>query len=45
MKYVTPEIEVLEFTAVDIIQTSSDPENPDGPKEPPITGGNDLPIN
>ena len=45
MKYITPEIEALEFDLLDVIQTSStDPENP-GTVNPdaPETGEDDLP--
>ena len=44
MKYMAPEIEVLELDVIDVIQTSTvtDPENS---KEPPTPGDNDLPVN
>lgn len=41
MKYTAPEIEVLKFDLVDVIQTSPGPENP-GVEEPGL-GDDDLP--
>lgn len=42
MKYITPEIEWVEFENVDIIQTST--TNPENPKEEgPTTGSDELP--
>ena len=43
MKYMAPEIEVISFNDIDVIQTSGDPENSGNSDFGGPTGKNELP--
>lgn len=45
MKYVSPEVELIQFNLLDVIQTSGvDPENPGNTGNKPVTGDNQTDI-